>query len=213
MKSDSLKVILIIVLVAVAGFFLYKTMSNRQAGQAGLVGPIVQGPAGNPQVLCPAGGDGSKRCPYHGSFNGFAVGLQISKDNGPISFSQNPLIDQWGTTKTITTNWYNLFSDYATAVNTDQGDEIVSVKYTYTSIGGNFYCIGLGGSGYWTGGVSSASGSTQTFPVTGGGVGQYSLAQFGETKFGIVCSTSSTGTIWVENSASVSVIRKDPMNK
>ena len=38
MKNDSLKVILIVVLVAVAGFFLYKTMSNRQVGQAGLVG-------------------------------------------------------------------------------------------------------------------------------------------------------------------------------
>lgn len=36
-KNDSVKIILIIALVIIAGYFLFKTMSNRQAGQAGLV--------------------------------------------------------------------------------------------------------------------------------------------------------------------------------
>ncbi len=36
-KNDSVKIILIIAIVVIAGYFLFKTMSNRQAGQAGLV--------------------------------------------------------------------------------------------------------------------------------------------------------------------------------
>ena len=37
MKNDSLKIALIVAVIAIAGYFLYTTMTNRQAGQTGMI--------------------------------------------------------------------------------------------------------------------------------------------------------------------------------
>ena len=175
-KYSSLKTILIVVLVVVAGYFLYTTMTNREVEQSGLIMQQAQRlPTEDPI--------GSQSNPCHASCGGVTVDVKISKDNNIM----DGVTDPYTVTKGITTNGYNTFPSYAAAVNADQTDEIITVQAIATGALTNS-CVRSGG---WTGTLSLGGIS---LPVT--------LSQFGKTVFTVTCNNGQT---WVENSATVTV--------